>query len=465
MTTVVEDEAVDGPHVLFGAVTGGFAQASAALRSYVLPGIRDGRPIRPLVTYNSWYAHGTAIDEASMRGEMLRAAALGIELFVIDAGWYAGAGAAGLWDFDSGLGSWEPDSARFPNGLRPLTDYAHSLGMKFGIWVEPERVNLSLVGAPGVEESWLATSGGHYGADHAAQICFASAAARRWVLAHLAGLIDSVQPDYLKWDNNMWINCDRPGHRHGATDGNFAHVKGLYTVLSALRTRYPALLIENVSGGGNRLDLGMLQFSDVAWMSDRTEPSVHVRHNLQGLSAVFPPAYLLSFVIDRDEEPLHRAADMSLYFRSRMQGALGLSFKNEGFSDAELTTMANEIGIYKTMRGTIGDASASLLSSQAQSANGPAWDVLQELVAGAGQLLVTAVQSDLGVHQINVKPTRLQPETTYGVRSVESGLLGTATGADLMANGIDLLQSPMSAAHVLVITAQAATATSARKTP
>jgi alpha-galactosidase len=454
MTTVVDGEAVDGPHVLFGAVRGGFTQAAAALRSYALPGIRGGRPFTPLVMYNTWYAHGTAIHEALIRFEMKRAAALGVELFVVDAGWYLGAGAGGRWDFDSGLGSWVPDPARFPNGLKPLTDYAHSLGMRFGIWVEPERVALSLVGDRRVQESWLATSGGHYGSDRAAQLCFASAAVRRWVLDHLVALINSVQPDYLKWDNNMWINCDRPGHGHGATDGNFAHVKGLYDVLSSLRAAYPDLVLENVSGGGNRLDLGMLRFSDVAWMSDHTGPSVHVRHNLQGLSAVFPPAYLLSFVIDQGEEPLHRAADISLYFRSRMQGALGLSFTIDGFSDAELTAMAHEIGTYKAMRGTLSAADAALLSPQASRANGPAWDILQEMTAGAEQLLVIAVQSDAGVRKTNVKPTGLQPETTYQVQSVDRGLLGTATGGDLMRDGIDVVSSPGTAAHILMLSGQ-----------
>ncbi len=84
-----------------------------------------------------------------MRAEMERAAALGVELFVIDAGWYAGTGAAGPFDFDAGLGGWTADPVRFPNGLAPLRDYAHSLGLRFGLWVEPERVNLSLVGAAG----------------------------------------------------------------------------------------------------------------------------------------------------------------------------------------------------------------------------------------------------------------------------------------------------------------------------
>src|SRR5258708_37195125 len=157
----------------------------------------------------------------------------------------------------------------------------------------------------------------------------------------------------------MFVNCDGAGHGHGATDGNFAHVNALYGLLSALRDRYPDLLIENVSGGGNRLDIGMLRFTDVAWMDDRTAPSVHVRHNLQGLSAVFPPAYLLSFVTDHDSEPLHDAPDLSLYFRSRMSGALGLCFRTDSFSEGENESMAHEIDIYKATRATVSVAAAS----------------------------------------------------------------------------------------------------------
>jgi alpha-galactosidase len=453
-TTTTVNTAIDGPHVVFGVAPGGVAEGTAALRSYVLDGIRGGRPVMPLVTYNTWFAYGTEIDEASMRAEMARVAALGVELFVIDAGWYAGTGAAGPFDFDAGLGGWTADPARFPNGLAPLREYAHSLGMKFGLWVEPERVNLSLVGPPGVADAWLATEGGGYGSDHSAQICLASAAARQWLMDRLTTLIDEVQPDYLKWDNNMFVNCDREGHGHGATDGNFAHTGALYDMLSQLRERYPALLIENVSGGGNRLDVGMLRFTDVAWMDDRTAPSVHVRHNLQGLSSVFPPAYLLSFVTDHDTEPLHDSPDLSLYFRSRMGGALGLCFRADSFSEGELAGMAREIAIYKATRDTVSLAAASLLTKQAAPADGPSWDVLQESTAGHDQVVLNAVQSDAGVSTFNVKPTDLQPSTAYQVQSVDTGILGTATGAALMSDGIDLLQSPNSAAHILILTAR-----------
>jgi alpha-galactosidase len=447
-------QAIDGPHVVFGVAAGGLAEASAALRSYALAGVRSNRPLTPLVTYNTWFAYGTDIDEPSMRNEMDHAAALGVELFVIDAGWYAGTGVDGPFDFDSGLGSWDPDPARFPNGLKPLTDYAHSLGLKFGLWVEPERTNLSLVGAGGVDERWLATTGGAYGSDHAGQICLASAAARQWLMDRLTGLLDAVQPDYLKWDNNMFINCDRSGHGHGATDGNFAHVNGLYSMMSDLRDRYPDLLIENVSGGGNRLDLGALRYTDSAWMDDRTAPSVHVRHNLQGLGAVFPPAYLLSFVTDHETEPLHDAPDMSLYFRSRMAGALGLCFRSDQLSDTDMASMATEIGIYKLMRWPVSTASAGLLTKQAQAENGPAWDVLQESTSASNQAVISAVQSDTGVSTFNVRPLGLSPQTTYDVTSVDSGALGSATGEALMSQGIDVVQSPASAAHILILTAR-----------
>jgi alpha-galactosidase len=197
----------------------------------------------------------------------------------------------------------------------------------------------------------------------------------------------------------------------------------------------------------------MLRYSDVGWMDDRTAPSVHVRHNLEGLSVVFPPAYLLSFVTDHETEPLHGSPDLSLYFRSRMDGALGLCFKSDGFSEGEEAGIAREIAIYKTMRQTLSVAAAALLSGQAAAENGPAWDVLQESAAENDQLLISAFQSDEGVQKVTVKPTGLQPLTTYQVTSVDTGVLGTATGADLMMSGIEIVESPNTAAHILIVRA------------
>ena len=450
-TTVTGAVEVQGPHAILGVSGGGASGVASALRTYIIHGIRGGREMTPLVTYNTWFAYGTEIDDVSMRAEMDRAASLGVELFVIDAGWYVGAGAAGSNDFDAGLGTWEVDPARFPDGLNALTDYAHGLGMKFGIWVEPEHVNLSTVGAPGIDERLLATHGGEYGSEHTAQICLASTAAREWVWGRLTAFIDSVQPDYLKWDNNIWVNCDRAGHGHGAADGNFAHVTALYGMLSSLRDRYPNLLIENVSGGGNRLDFGMARYTDVAWMDDRTAPSVHVRHNVQGLIAAFPPEYLLSFVVDHETEPVYAAPDLSLYVRSRMVGALGLCVLTGYLSEGESAEITREIDVYKLLRSTVIGAAGTLLTAQATSESGPAWDVSQASAAGGDAFVLYAFQSDEGASRVTVKPTGLRADATYRVTSVDLGLLGEATGADLMAQGIDVLGSPNSAAHILTL--------------
>ena len=294
-TTVSEGHPLEIPHSFFGVTPGGPTDVGITLRGFIHTAIRQGRPLLPLVTYNTWYAYGTRVDEATIMNEIDRTAPLGFELFVLDAGWYQGAGVDGPFDFESGLGNWTVDPDRFPNGLQPLVEFAHASGMKFGLWVEPGRVSLETVDQLGLaQDAWLATHDGRQVSATAGQICFASAAARQWVFDQLTRLIDSVRPDYLKWDNNMWLNCNRDGHDHGPDDGNLAQVQGLYTVLQALRDRYPNLLIENVSDGGSRIDFGWLRYSDATWMDDRTQPSAHVRHNLEGLSTVFPPAYLLS---------------------------------------------------------------------------------------------------------------------------------------------------------------------------
>lgn len=454
MSTSV-NSVIDGPHAFFGVTRGEVTDVPASLRMFIVRALRGGRPFDPLVTYNTWYAYGVAINEESMRSEIDGAAALGAELFMMDAGWYTGAGRGGPGDFTSGLGTWQVDRARFPSGLRALRDYAHARGLKFGIWVEPERVAQSTVGQAGMaQDMWLAKRGGKFGSIDSAQICLGGGAARQWIRDRLTALIDTVQPDYLKWDNNLWVNCDRAGHVHAATDGNFAHVNGLYSILSDLRARYPQLLIENVSGGGNRLDLGMLRFSDVAWMDDRTTPSVKVRHNIQGLSAVFPPAYLLSFAMHDQHEALHDAPDLTLLLRSRMSAVLGLCVKTGDLSENDAAAIAREVETYKGLRGSLRTGAGSLLTAQASPVDGPAWDVFQTTPQGNGPVVIWATQSDPAVGEIVVTPIGLRSRTLYEVRSIDSGRLGIASGAVLMADGVAVSAWAHSAAHILVLTPQ-----------
>lgn len=451
------DQSVETPRAYFGVGRPDSGGASPSMLGYMRDVLRGGRALDPLVTYNTWFAYGTHIDEESMRAEIDQAADLGVELFVLDAGWYPGA-TDDPSDFTPGLGTWTVDPARFPSGLAALREYAHDRGLLFGLWVEPERVAFDTVNRPDLARgSWLATHAGSYGYEldpvtrrpPAAQVCFADPRARQWVFGKLTALIDAVRPDYLKWDNNFWIDCDRFGHGHGASDGNAAHVRGLYDVLAAIRARYPDLRIENCSGGGNRTDLGLSPFTDVAWIDDRTAPSAHVRHNLEGLGAILPPASLLSFVIAGPSESLVGGDDLAYNFRSRMLGVLGLTWRGAEFSGADRVTVRREIAVYKQLREILPGAFTVLLSGQAGHAEGEDWDIVEQVSPTTGAAAVFAFAPQGRADAVLVRPLALRPDVSYAVASVDTGLVGIATGAELMAGGIRINPSPASRAQVV----------------
>ncbi len=443
-TTLESERPFESPHVFFGLTGAHAAQVGRAMRRYVDVAIRQGRPIWPLTTYNTWFSHGIGIDEASMQRAMQQAHALGIEVFELDAGWYPRPADTRPFDFTSGLGSWTVDADRFPSGLRSLGNQARALGMKFGVWVEPERVDLSTVGrSGGAAEAWLSRANGRTQPSsgepdaRGALICLAHHEARAWVFNHVAALVDTAGVDYLKWDNNAWLNCDREGHGHGPRDGNYAQVRGLYEVLGELRRRFPQLLIENVSGGGHRIDLEMLRYSDTGWMDDRTAPSTHVRHNIEGLSRALPLAYLLSYTMGHESEPLHNAEDARRLVRSRMPGVLGFSYRSDELSESDLAALAGEVALYKRLRETLADAHAVLATPQVPQSNAQNPDVLQAVSPSTGRSIVFAY-ANATPGPFRVRLGGLSSETTYQVESADRGLVGTLSGSTLSDVGLEI---------------------------
>jgi len=211
------------------------------------------------------------------------------------------------------------------------------------------------------------------------------------------------------------------------------------------------MVIENCSQGGNRLDFGMLRYSDTAWMDDRTSPAAHVRHNLQGAMTFFPPAYLLSFVIQHSDEPLVNPPDLPLYMGSRMPGILGLTYRAAELSASDRDAIAAQIAVYKNLRAILRDASGRLLTGQAAPEDGPAWDVVQELAATSGDAVIYAFQNDSSVPRIALQPERLDGGAMYTVSTADGTPLGSTSGAALMADGIEIDGAPESSAHVLLV--------------
>jgi alpha-galactosidase len=157
---------------------------------------------------------------------------------------------------------------------------------------------------------------------------------------------------------------------------------------------------------------------------------------------------LLSFLTNLGWEPLHDSPDLPLYVRSRMEGVLGLCFQSASLSDDDRDAIADQIALYKNLRPTLATATAALLTPQANAVAGPEWDVLQETAAD-GRVLLYAFDSYSGAGSTIVSPMSLLPDLVYRVISADSGNLGDRTGAELMENGIKIVRSPGTAAHVL----------------
>jgi len=469
MTSVTRGAPLETPHAVFGFTTSAMPAVSVAMRGFVDHELRHGRSYGSYVTYNTWYSYGTFIDEGSLLAEMDQAAAMGMEQFVVDAGWWPSINANDPNDFSHGWGTYQVDMDRFPDGLSGLSDHAHQLGMRFGVWVEPERVDRNTVGQPGgVTEPLLAMQSGRYdpNATNAnalnAQVCFADPQARDWVIGRLDALIDAVHPDYLKWDNNFWVNCDRAGHGHGTQDGNFLHMRGVNQVRDYLRGRYPNMEIEDCSSGANRLSFDMLSYSDLTWVSDETSPSSRVRHNLEGLINIFPAPYLLTFALQSDGEPMtdDPAFDLRTIMRSRMPGVMGFSVLVDGMSDGTKAALTNQFSLYKYIRPIIVSSNGLLLSPQQVDYPGvpwSGWDIIEHISPTTGDAIVMAFDTPDASSSIIVQPKALRTDVTYQVESADYGVLGTIAGADLMAQGIEIDQSDLTHSHIVILHAQVTT--------
>ncbi len=452
--TVSSGTPIDGPHALIGATRAAPGADTAAIAA-ALRASRGGRPYPSLTTFNTWFVYGTRISQNVVQHAMSYAERADIELFQVDAGWYPHGPTDAVFDFTSGLGSWRVDEARFPDGLGSLGDYSRVHGMKFGVWVEPERVALSTVGEPGLaQENFLATTDGRYNPGLAneeavdGQICLGNPAAVEWTWEKIVQFIDAVRPDQLKWDYNRFMICNRPDHGHPVDGGNFAHVQGLYELLRRLRAHYPSLIIENVSGGGRRLDLAMAQLTDMGWMDDRTSPSRHVRNNLQGLTKIFPASYLFSYVVSRDEEVLSATSDVTLFSRSRMLGTMGISVDFDNIPAYAFGLLNEQVRLATSIRQVQSDAVTIVLTPPAMQE--PPWDMVQQISVSTGRGLLFAFETRPG-GPTRAYLQRLGRNELYEVRSVDSGVIGRFTGASLADEGLYIESVPHSASQVFMI--------------
>ena len=336
---------------------GGLARPAVADGADGAAGAEGGRPatepaLRP-VLYNSWEATSFAVSADGQARLAELAAKLGIECFVVDDGWFTG-----RQHDHAGLGDWTPDPAKFPHGLDPLIERVAALGMRFGLWAEPEMVNpdSDLYRA---HPDWVYHFANRARTEHRNQLVLnlARPDVAEWVFRTLDGLLSRHGIRFVKWDMNRPFSEPGWPAEAGEADGNperiwAEHVRNLYAILDGLRAAHPGVEFESCSGGGGRVDLGILGRVDQVWTSDNTDAWDRVRIQ-EGFSQVYPPQVMMNWVTDSPNWLTGRRLPLSFRFHVAMAGGLGIGGDLLGWSSDELAEAATLIASYKEIRPVI----------------------------------------------------------------------------------------------------------------
>ncbi len=263
--------------------------------------------------FNSWEATTFDISEEQQAALARLAAGIGVELFVVDDGWFG----ARTGD-RAGLGDWTPNPDRFPHGLKPLADQVHGLGMQFGIWVEPEMVNpdSDLYRA---HPEWVQYQTGRKRTELRNQLVLnlAREDVQEYLWEQLDTLLSSAPIDYVKWDFNRCF-----------TDAGWP-------------------------GGGGRIDLGVLSRTDQVWTSDNTDPldRLAIQH---GFSQIHPARVMAAWVTDSPNTQLNgRVSPLRFRFVSSMAGVLGVGGDLTEWTAEELAEAGEWVSLYKEIRPVV----------------------------------------------------------------------------------------------------------------
>jgi alpha-galactosidase len=390
---------------------------------------------RPVI-YNSWEATEFNVDEAGQMALAEKASALGVDRFVMDDGWF------GQRKNDhAGLGDWYVNPQKFPHGLKPLIDRVHALGMDFGLWVEPEMVNpdsdlyrrhpdwaLNFPGRPRSEER------------NQLVLNLARDDVRDYVLGFLDKLLNENDIAFLKWDYNR--NWSEPGwDQLPAAEQKKVYVqftRNLYSILAELRRKHPNVEIESCSGGGGRVDLGILRYTDEVWPSDNTDP--FDRLTIQdGFTYAYTPQVMMAWVTDSPHWMNKRTTSLSYRMLSAMQGSLGIGANITHWTPDETALAKRLIAAYHEVQPTIVQGELYRLISPR---NGSEFSATQTVRADKGQTVVFAfihsTQEGRGFPVLKLKG--LDPAAQYALTSIEgkakAGAPVVASGAWWMNHGL-----------------------------
>ncbi|QBI52834.1 alpha-galactosidase [Streptomonospora litoralis] len=343
-------ESYRGPEVVFAHSAAGLDGLSAHLHSAVRARPEHPRDPRPIVL-NTWEAVYFDHDLDRLRDLADRAAAVGVERFVLDDGWFLG-----RRDDRAGLGDWTVDPDTWPEGLDPVIDHVHALGMDFGLWVEPEMANVDsdLVRA---DPGRLLHPEGGPGRSWRHQYVLDIARPDTWRHIHdrLDALLRRYPIRYLKWDHNrdLYEAVHAPagdsGPEAGRVPGVHRQTRALYALLDSLRERHPGVEFESCASGGARIDLGILARTERVWASDCNDPVE--RQSIQRWTGLLlPPELVGAHAGPPVAHTTHRRTETAFRLGTALFGHAGIEWDLTACDERDLAALTAWTALVREFR-------------------------------------------------------------------------------------------------------------------
>jgi alpha-galactosidase len=339
------EEVFEAPEAIMGYSYAGFNGLSNIFHRFVNEHIIKKEwayKERPILI-NSWEAMYFNVNEKRILSLAKEASEMGIELFVLDDGWFKGRA-----DDTRGLGDWEVDRKKLPKGLDHLSRKIHKMGMKFGIWVEPEMTNEN---SDYYREhpDWVIKIDGQMQSlgRHQYVIDLSKDEVVDDMISRMTALFSSCQIDYVKWDMNRVMSDVFSTCRKGEVFHRY--ICGLYRMMDTLTSRFPHILFEGCASGGNRFDLGILSYFPQIWASDNTDS--WCRFDIQNsYSYGYPQSTFTNHVSGVPNHQTLRVTPLALRFHVAAFGLLGYEVNLLDLSKKEKEDIKQQIIIYKKQR-------------------------------------------------------------------------------------------------------------------
>lgn len=386
----------------------------------------------PYVLINNWEATYFDFDEKKIVEIATEASQLGMDLFVLDDGWFVGR------DSDrSALGDWFVNKDKLPEGLAGLSRKIKALGIDFGLWIEPEMTNIESI-LYKEHPDWVI----HHPAypmsvgRHQYVLDYSRVEVVDTIYERISACLVEGKVDYVKWDMNRLISEPYSSHLSPDQQGELfhRHILGVYDLYNRLVSAFPHILFESCASGGGRFDLGLLYFAPQTWTSDDTDP-VERLYIQNGTSYLYPLATMGSHVAaDINHQTLRKT---SLSYRSDVAlfGTYGYEMDVTLLSDDEKNIIKKQIIFFKKHWDLIHKGSFYRLESPVIPSKKNVNDLLSWMVVSEDKK-----QAMVGVYQILTKPSPnvqriylrgLDPKGEY----IETATNSFYSGAELMTFG------------------------------